>query len=277
MLVNEVVHGSTTSPRLVLHGSDLEMMKLGWQQYFWQYSVTLRKVSRGRPLDTLLAVRTALAAQSIAPARDFTSWSRILKTALDKFLTTRTCSKLTCAYIEPLSRSSIVVINCQSHLRSAIEKLIQNMSRSFILYSVLLWALVVVAVDSHRYSFHDAWDNQTAFPSVLISTVFGTATLEIPVTISTTITPSPVASQSTATTTYSATQLYAYREDSLIHLLPIQARGLFFQLGGRPTTACPTRVKNCPLGYLTGINQCELVGVPRTKRNRMAELILVVS
>lgn len=99
--------------------------------------------------------------------------------------------------------------------------------------------------------------NQLSTTTASVSTLFGTATLDFTATIVTTIVASPT--ETSSKPLYTATQLYAYREGSPIHLLPIQARGLFFQLGGLPTTACPSFIKDCPPGVLTGINQCELV------------------
>lgn len=133
--------------------------------------------------------------------------------------------------------------------------------------SQVIVAITLVAVaatlrlpESHHLDRPDSTKSSLSnIPGVVVSTVFGTATLTLPVTVSATVTPS--ATSAPSDNIYTATQLYAYRENSPIHLLPIQARGLYFQLGGLPATACPEFVQNCPPGVLTGINQCQLVSI----------------
>lgn len=131
-------------------------------------------------------------------------------------------------------------------------------SQVFVTTAMAVATVTAIDPDSGRHSTHkplrEAQSNSTHGD---VSTIFGTATLTMPVTILTTFTPSVTAIP--AEPTYTATQLYAYREDSPIHLLPIQARGLYFQLGGLPATVCPSFVEDCPPGILTGINNCELV------------------
>lgn len=132
------------------------------------------------------------------------------------------------------------------------------------LVAITMGVATVAAIkphSTHHASRKQLQSTQVDTTNTMVSTVFGTATLTLPVTISTTVTPSATEEQSEPV--YTATQLYAYREDSPIHLLPIQARGLYFQLGGLPTTACPSFVEDCPPGILTGINQCQLVGLAR--------------
>lgn len=146
--------------------------------------------------------------------------------------------------------------------KSQITQFTAMISQILALLSVAFTAAVAIAPDSYHYDSRKPVQGTSAdTTNALVSTVFGTATLTLPVTISTMITPS--ATEAQPEPVYTATQLYAYREDSPIHLLPLQARGLYFQLGGLPTTVCPSFVEDCPPGVLTGINQCELVsGVP---------------
>lgn len=115
--------------------------------------------------------------------------------------------------------------------------------------------------------------NQSSTTPASVSTMFGTATLDFTTTIVTTITPSPT--EASSKPVYTATQMYAYREGSPFHLLPIQARGLSFQLGGLPTTTCPSNIKDCPPGVLTGINNCEMVSTIKMV-SHMAVLIQTV-
>lgn len=124
--------------------------------------------------------------------------------------------------------------------------------------AMLVATAVAAPAESRLQSHQLSQPKRSDTPSIVVSTVFATATLNLPATIYTTLAQS-LTEVSSSGPTYTATQLYAYREDSPIHLLPIQARGLYFQLGGLPTTACPSNVKDCPPGVITGMNQCELV------------------
>lgn len=126
-------------------------------------------------------------------------------------------------------------------------------------YKMLFLVIAVVATlaTASTTTLPSPSTNQSGATAVSVSTLFGTATLDFTATIVTTIAQSPT--ESSSKPVYTFTQLYAYRENSPIHLLPVQARGLYFQLGGLPTTVCPDFVEDCPPGILTGINQCELV------------------
>jgi len=63
--------------------------------------------------------------------------------------------------------------------------------------------------------------------------------------------------------TYTATELRAIKPGSEIHLLPLNARGLTFQLGGDPAAYCPTQIEEkgatCPPGNITAVNGCSMV------------------
>lgn len=133
----------------------------------------------------------------------------------------------------------------QSALTNCNRKVIKMFNKVFLVVAAILAALAAAGI------------NQSSATTLSVSTLFGTATLDFTATIVTTI--APTATEPSSKPVYTATQLYAYREGSPIHLLPIQARGLYFQLGGLPTTVCPDNVKDCPPGVLTGIDQCELV------------------
>ena len=62
--------------------------------------------------------------------------------------------------------------------------------------------------------------------------------------------------------TYTATEIYAFNPDAPIHLLPLQAAGLVFRLGGSPAAYCPSwveRVGGCSDTSVTTFNNCSLV------------------
>lgn len=142
--------------------------------------------------------------------------------------------------------------------RLQVTQAITMISQIFVAVTMALATMAAMAPDSHHHGNRKPLQTiQSNTTNVITSTAFGTATLTLPVTIS--ITLSSSTTETPSEPTYTATQLYAYRENSPIHLLPIQARGLYFQLGGLPTTACPSFIEDCPPGVLTGINQCQLV------------------
>lgn len=64
-------------------------------------------------------------------------------------------------------------------------------------------------------------------------------------------------------TTYQTYVVSAVSPGSPIDMLPIQATGLGFFLGGYPATYCPSFVEElggwCPAGNITGIDGCSLV------------------
>lgn len=75
--------------------------------------------------------------------------------------------------------------------------------------------------------------------------------------------PSLTATTSTSKPTYTATQVYAFRPNSPIHLLPFQAAGYVFRLGGHNAAYCPSFAEKqggCTMPTnITGINTCSLV------------------
>jgi len=99
------------------------------------------------------------------------------------------------------------------------------------------------------------------------STVAATVTFNITRTLVTTLpevtTTTSTTSSSSYKTIYTATQVYAFKPDSPIHLLPIQAKGSIFRLGDSPGIYCPSFVEEeggCSMdSNVTGINGCSLV------------------
>lgn len=97
--------------------------------------------------------------------------------------------------------------------------------------------------------------------------VTATSTLSATFTISWTSTLVTTLSASTTTSTtylptYTATELRVIKPGSDIHLLPLNAHGLTFQLGGNPSAYCPVEVGDeggvCPPGNITGVNGCSM-------------------
>lgn len=99
------------------------------------------------------------------------------------------------------------------------------------------------------------------------STLSATLTFNITSTFVTTVpgltTTTSTTSSSYTRPTYSATEVYAFKPGSPIHLLPFQAKGQIFRLGDTPGTYCPSFVERqggCNMdSNITGINGCSLV------------------
>ncbi len=99
------------------------------------------------------------------------------------------------------------------------------------------------------------------------STLSATLTFTITSTFVTTVpgltTKTSTTSSSYSKPTYTATEVYAYKPESPIHLLPFQAKGQIFRLGDTPGVYCPSFVERqggCSMDTnLTGINGCSLV------------------
>lgn len=97
--------------------------------------------------------------------------------------------------------------------------------------------------------------------------ISATLTFSITATIVTTI-PAATSTDSTSSSsysrpTYTATEVYAFKPGSPIHLLPFQAKGQIFRLNDSPGIYCPSFVEKqggCSMETnITGINGCALV------------------
>lgn len=115
----------------------------------------------------------------------------------------------------------------------------------------------------------------------LTSTLSATVTFQLTTTQEITLpTPSTSTSSSSYLTTssgsntttsakptYTATQLYAFNPDSPVHLLPFQAAGLVFRLGGVNAAYCPSyveRIGGCSNTNITTMSNCSLVSSYRS-------------
>ena len=92
-------------------------------------------------------------------------------------------------------------------------------------------------------------------------------------TISSTVTMTSEDRTSSSTTTstsskptYTATEIYAFRPNSPVHLLPFQAAGAVFRLGGSNAAYCPSYAERSGAcdneETITGINNCSMVSCP---------------
>jgi len=99
------------------------------------------------------------------------------------------------------------------------------------------------------------------------STLSATLTFNFSTTLVTTVpgitTMTSTTSSSTYKPTYTATEVYAFKPNSPIHLLPFQAKGQIFRLHDSPGIYCPSfieRAGGCSMAKnITGINDCSLV------------------
>jgi len=98
-------------------------------------------------------------------------------------------------------------------------------------------------------------------------TVSATFTFQVTRTVVTTMpeitTIMTTTSSSSYKPTYTATEVYAFKPESPIHLLPFQAKGSIFRLADSPGIYCPSFVQQdggCSMdSNFTGINGCSLV------------------
>lgn len=108
--------------------------------------------------------------------------------------------------------------------------------------------------------------------TTLTTTVEATVTFSLETTqeisLPTFSTPTPSTTSSVCNATapakpsYTATEVYAFNPDSPIHLLPFQAAGLVFRLGGSNAAYCPSfaeRNGGCGNTNITTMNDCSLV------------------
>lgn len=104
--------------------------------------------------------------------------------------------------------------------------------------------------------------------TLTITDIITLPTVSSTITISSEDTTMQIASSGTTSSTsskptYTATELYAFRPNSPVHLLPFQAAGAVFRLGGSNAAYCPSYAERSGAcdneETITGINNCSMV------------------
>lgn len=125
---------------------------------------------------------------------------------------------------------------------------------------VLLWTLLYLTLAAPQAT--EVSNDEIQADTTVTSTI--SATLSFTFTSTQVVALPSLTTISTATKpTYTATQIYAFRPNSPIHLLPFQAAGYVLRLGGHNAAYCPTFAEDygaCTMHTnVTGIQDCSLV------------------
>lgn len=131
------------------------------------------------------------------------------------------------------------------------------------LTTVFIWSLwFITAVLGTVFAQQTNQTSTMTFSATYTFTWTTTSTTTLSTSTSTTTLSTSTKSSPSSFPVYTAIEMRAFKPDSMIHLQPLNANGLTFQLGVNPTAYCPFQGQEdaalCPPGNVTGINECSM-------------------